>query len=47
MPDRVPAPPATLIAQLPADRVAAAIALLATLIAAAATAAPGPVVGDE
>jgi hypothetical protein len=33
MPDQVPAPPPTLLAQLPEVQVAAAIALLAALIA--------------
>ncbi|GAA4264213.1 hypothetical protein GCM10022255_115770 [Dactylosporangium darangshiense] len=47
MPEQVPAPPATLIVQLPAGQVAAALALLAALIARAATAGARPVVGDE
>ena len=38
MPDQVPAPPATLLDQLPEPRVAAAIATLAGLIAKAAAA---------
>jgi hypothetical protein len=51
MPEQVPAPPATLIVELPAPRVAAAMAQLATLIAKAAdprrTAPTGGEGGDE
>lgn len=51
MPDWFPAPPAVLIAELPAGQVAAAIALLAHLIAKTAgpdlAAAAGTVAGDE
>jgi len=36
LPDQVPAPPPQLLAQLPAPQVAAAIAMLASLIARAA-----------
>jgi hypothetical protein len=41
LPDQVPVPPPTLLAQLPEQQVAAAIGLLARLIAGAA--APGTV----
>lgn len=47
MPEQVPAPPDTLIAQLPESQVAAAIVLLAALIAKAATVAQAREVGDE
>jgi hypothetical protein len=59
LPDQVPAPPPTLLAQLPEGDVAAAITLLARLIAKASapdvttsmtasmTAMPGQVNGDE
>jgi hypothetical protein len=51
MPDRVPAPPPTLLDQLPEPRVAAAVATLAGLIARAAHppagAEPAEEAGDE
>jgi hypothetical protein len=50
LPDEVPAPLATLIAQIPQDDVAAAVTLLAALIArmtAAATATGPGVTGGE
>ena len=51
MPDQLPAPPAVLIAELPAEQVAAAVALLAHLIAKTTDlelAAPaGTEAGDE
>jgi hypothetical protein len=47
MPEQVPAPPQSLIAELPQAQVAAAVAALAALIAKAAAAGPGPEVGDE
>jgi len=40
LPDQVPAPPTTLLGQLPEQQVAAAISLLARLIAKASAAAP-------
>jgi hypothetical protein len=46
IPEQVPAPPATLIAELPAPQVAAAVAALAALIAKASTPAPKEA-GDE
>jgi hypothetical protein len=47
LPDQVPAPPPALLAQLPDPQVAAAIALLAGLIAKAATALMPEAAGDE
>jgi hypothetical protein len=51
MPDRFPAPPAVLIAELPVQQVAAAVALLAHLIAKTAgpdlVAPAGTGAGDE
>lgn len=46
MPDQVPAPPPSLLAQLPEENLAAAIELLARLIADA-TPKAGQVNGDE
>jgi hypothetical protein len=42
MPEQVPAPPPVLVAELPAQPVAAAVEMLATLIARAAAAERGP-----
>jgi hypothetical protein len=47
MPEQVPAPPATLIAQLPDQQVAAAITQLAALIARVAAPQPRPGVDGE
>ena len=47
LPDQVPAPPPQLLAQLPAPQVAAAVAMLATLIARAAAGAQMEAGGDE
>lgn len=41
MPDQLPAPPASLLGQLPEAPLAAAIAALATLIAKTVTGGPG------
>jgi hypothetical protein len=45
MPDRFPAPPTVLIAELPAQQVAAAVALLAHLIAKTADPVLAPPAG--
>lgn len=47
MPEQVPAPPDTLIAELPEPQIAAVVAALAALIAKAAAPGPGPEAGDE
>jgi hypothetical protein len=49
LPDRVPAPPVNIINELPEPDVAAALAVLARLIAHAASPRPGKrrAVGDE
>ena len=47
MPDWFPAPPAVLIAELPAQQVAAAVALLAHLIAKTAEPDLAPPAGTE
>jgi len=47
MPDQVPAPPTELIAELPQQQVATAVALLAELIARAATGEVPTAVADE
>jgi hypothetical protein len=47
VPDQVPAPPPSLLGQLPPPQVQAAITMLARLIAGAAILAGIEVVGDE
>lgn len=47
MPDQVPAPPPTLLVQLPVTQVAAAVALLATLIAKTVQTAASEVADDD
>jgi hypothetical protein len=47
LPDQIPAPPPQLLAQLPAAQVAAAVAILASLIARAGVPAEMEASGDE
>jgi hypothetical protein len=47
MPEQVPAPAPTLIAQLPDQQVAAAVAVLAALIARTVNPSPAPGVAGE